>query len=64
MKVTIVPHPKHPDTHRLVKVETRGRVYALSWGAPFPDEEQVKRVWEESRHAFAPYDESTGRFLS
>lgn len=63
MKITIAPHPKRPDTHKLVKIESRGKVYAAAWAEPFPDEAEVRRAWRENRRVFQPYDESAGTFI-
>ena len=62
--IVIEPHPTHPETHKVVKVTTaRGYVYASTWAEPFPSEEEARVAWRENRRAFAPYDETSGRYL-
>lgn len=54
IKVTIRPDPYHPDTHWRCEVESRGRVWFLTWADPKPTIEQVRQVWEQERHEFIP----------
>jgi hypothetical protein len=62
LQIAIIPHPTSP-THRVAKVTTaRGYVYALTSAEPFPTEAEVRQLWREHRRAFAPYDETTGRY--
>ena len=61
--IEIVQHPTSP-AHKLVKVISRGRVYAVTCAEPFPTVEEVQQWWQEERKAFRPYDETMGRYLS
>jgi hypothetical protein len=62
-KITIEPYAKYPETHRLVKVEVKGRVWAIAWAKPWPTPQQAEDAWITDRAAFEPYDESTGTFI-
>ena len=55
----------HPTStaHKIVKVISRGRVYAVTYAEPFPSEDEVRELWRTERRAFRPYDETTGRYL-
>ena len=55
----------HPTStaHKIVKVISRQRVYALTSAEPFPSVEEARQLWREERRAFQPYDETTGRYL-
>ncbi len=63
LQVTILQHPTSPN-HRIAKVQSRGRIYAVTYAEPFPTEEDVRALWRPERTAFRPYDESTGRYLA
>ena len=60
--IRIVPHPTSA-AHRVAKVESRGRIYAVTYAEPFPSVAEVKALWRTERKAFRPYDETTGRYL-
>jgi hypothetical protein len=62
LSITIVAHPTSP-AYKLVKVESRGRVYAVTFAEPFPTLEEARQLWRDDRKAFLPYDETTGRYL-
>ncbi|SRR6266851_2206255 len=51
-------------TYKLIKVISRGRVYAITAAEPFPSEEDVRELWRTERRAFRPYNETTGRYLA
>jgi hypothetical protein len=67
--VSIKTHPQYPETHVLVEVESRGRVYAISWARPWPTESEVLEAWAEDHQrtpkyrVFRPFDHTTGREL-
>ena len=52
--IEIRQHPTSP-AHKIVKVITRGRVYAVTFAEPFPTEDEVRELWREERRAFRPY---------
>jgi hypothetical protein len=60
--ITISNHPTS-TAHKIVKVVSRGRVYAVTFAEPFPTEAEARQLWREERRAFRPFDESTGRYL-
>jgi len=65
-KFEVVTHP-HSNKHLLLKVTSRGRVYACAsaWVEgvePKPSPQYVQYHWKHSRHDFLPYDESGGKF--
>ena len=59
--IEIVNHPTSP-AYKVVKVVSRGRVYAVTYAEPFPTEAEARQLWREERKAFRPYDETTGRY--
>lgn len=61
-RLTIQPHPQHPDTHSLILVEINGRIRACTW-AGCPTQSEALEAWRTDRRAFKPYDESTGSYL-
>ena len=63
LQVSITPHPTSP-AHRVAKVQSRGRIYAVTYAEPWPTEEEVQQLWREERKAFRPYDETTGSYLA
>ncbi len=63
LHITIRPHPTSAD-HRIATVQSRGRIYAVTYAEPFPTEEHVRALWRTERTAFRPYDESTGRYVA
>ncbi len=63
LQVTIRQHPTSA-AHRIATVQSRGRLYAVTYAEPFPTEEDVREVWRTARRAFRPYDETTGRYVS
>ena len=62
LHITIRPHPTSAD-HRIATVQARGRLYAITYGEPFPTEEIIRELWKTERRAFRPYDETMGRYL-
>jgi hypothetical protein len=62
IQIEIKNHPTS-SAHKLVKVVSRGRVYAVTFAEPFPMVEEARELWRTDRHAFRPYDETTGRYL-
>jgi hypothetical protein len=61
-QITIVNHPTSP-AHKIIKVITRGRVYAVTSAEPFPTVEEVRELWRTERRVLRPYDENTGCYL-
>ena len=61
--ITIIDHPTSAN-HRIVKLQSRGRIYGVTYAEPFPTEDEVRALWRTERKAFRPYDESTGRYLA
>lgn len=67
MYYEVVEHP-HSKEHLLMKVtNSKGRVFACAstWEkdiAPKPNAHMVKYIWKHSRHAFLPYNETTGTY--
>jgi hypothetical protein len=61
--VTIRQHPTSPK-HQVATVQSRGRIYAVTYAEPFPTEDAVRSLWRAERKAFRPYDETTGRYLA
>lgn len=62
IEVSIKPHPTS-DHHKLVLVEWKGHVYALTYAEPFPTEKEVRELWRQERKAFRPYDTTRGLSL-
>lgn len=62
-QVIIKEHPTSPDTHKLVMIVHKGRVYASAWAEPFPTKSDAIKAWKDDRKAFLPFDESTGKYL-
>ncbi len=62
IQLTISTHPTSA-AHKVVKVQSRGRIYAVTYAEPWPTEEEVRDLWRTERQAFRPYDETTGRYL-
>ncbi len=60
--ITIIDHPTSA-AHKIAKVESRGRIYAVTYAEPWPTDDEVRQLWLEERKAFRPYDETTGRYL-
>jgi hypothetical protein len=63
IQITIIHHPTSA-THRIAKVQSRGRIYAMTYAEPFPTEDDVRHAWKDDRKAFRPYDESAGRYVA
>ena len=63
LQITIIDHPTSA-AHRIAKVQSRGRIYGVTYAEPFPTEAEVREVWRTERRAFRPYDESAGHYLS
>lgn len=61
----VVPHPFSPK-HQLLKVTSKGRVYACVSALDETVKEttalMVRYLWKHDRHAFLPYNESLGTF--
>ncbi|HEX5521133.1 MAG TPA: hypothetical protein VFX29_05525 [Longimicrobiaceae bacterium] len=67
-RIEILPDPRSPETHKLVKATTRGGyVYAVTWAEPWPTQAEAEEAWRtERRHptrGFRPYNETTGAYL-
>jgi len=62
IEITIVDHPLNA-AHRIIKVVSRGRVYAATTAEPFPTIAEAYQIWKEERRSFQPYDESSGHYL-
>jgi hypothetical protein len=43
LQVAITEHPTSPH-HRVAKVQSRGRIYAITYAEPFPIEADVREV--------------------
>ena len=54
VEIIITTHPTS-TAHKIVKVISRGRVYAVTSAEPFPTIEEAKRLWREERRIFRPY---------
>ena len=63
VQVAITNHPMSA-AHKVVKVESRGRIYAVTYAEPWPTEADVRELWRIERKAFRPYNESTNRYLA
>jgi hypothetical protein len=61
VEIEIMNHPTSP-AHKIVKVVSRGRVYAVTFVEPFLTLEEARQLWREDRKAFQPYDETTRRY--
>jgi hypothetical protein len=62
LQVEITADPWYPETHILVKIYSRGRVYAMR-NAGSTDEGTAIYHWKHSRNDFLPYNEATGCFI-
>jgi len=69
LQVEITVDPWYPETHVLVKVYSRGKVYALrrvgciDSASPKHYHGEAIYRWKHYRNDFIPYNEATGCFI-
>ena len=70
--IQITPHASSPETHSIVCVTVRGRVYATTWArrAPTDDADLIdfvaaaRAAWRADRRSFWPYDQVRRVYLA
>ncbi len=60
--IEVINHPTSQQ-HKIYKVCSKGRVYAVTFAQPFPIKEDILKYFKNDRRNFHPFDESTNTYL-